>query len=422
LAEQEYHEMAENEARRNEFQRTLHALESAGGPGQELITLYIPPDKPIAEVTGYLNEEYTRSGAIRDTGQRMLTEQALSSALSSLKNYAALPENGLALFCQAGTGTDPSCTVIEPPEPLPLYLYRRSSKFALEPLQQMLEAKNVYGLLVLDLSGAWWGILRGGRVKSLGSSTSNIHGRQRKGGQSAARFQRLREIAVNEFFTRVGNHASETFLREQDFRQRFAGVLIGGQSPTKEEFSAGNFLHHEIRQRVIGLFDVTWIDERGLAELAENAKDVIRGLNIAGEEEILDRFRNELPKDGGLAAYGEESIRKNLAAGAVGVLLLSAGLRKSRNRITCQECGHTHERTISLEPGITVPDILVHTCRVCAAPIIEDGAVDIIEELTHLADQSGAKTQIISENFPEGTQFRAEFGGMGAILRYRTGF
>ncbi len=77
----------------------------------------------------------------------------------------------------------------------------------------MLEAKNVYGLLVLDLSGAWWGTLRDGQVKPIGSSTSNIHAKQRQGGQSAARFQRLREVAVNEFYTRVGNHASEAFLR-----------------------------------------------------------------------------------------------------------------------------------------------------------------------------------------------------------------
>ena len=47
---------------------------------------------------------------------------------------------------------------------------------------------------------------------------------------------------------------------------------------------------------------------------------------------------------------------------------------------------------------MTVQDILTHTCRICAAPIIGDEEVDIIEELTHLADKSGAKTRIISEN------------------------
>ncbi|MFA5269962.1 MAG: peptide chain release factor 1, partial [Methanoregula sp.] len=63
-----------------------------------------------------------------------------------------------------------------------------------------------------------------------------------------------------------------------------------------------------------------------------------------------------------------------------------------------------------------------HTCRICAAPIIGDEEGDIIEELTHLADKSGAKTRIISENSEGEWGFLAETGGIAAILRYRTGF
>ncbi|MCK9593620.1 MAG: peptide chain release factor aRF-1, partial [Methanoregula sp.] len=384
-----------------EFRSTLHELESKEGTSRELITLYIPPDKPIPDVTGYLKEEYTRAGKIQDPENRRQVQRALSSILSHLKNYDLLPGNGLALFCGAvsgETGTDSHCTTIEPPEPLNIYLYRRSTKFELEPLRQMLESKNVYGLLVLDLSGAWWGFLRGDRINSAGKSTSNIPEKQRKGGQSSARFQRLRTIAVNEFFSRAGSHASEVFLGEKDFFLRFRGLLIGGPGMTKEDFFAGHFLHHEIQKRVIGLFDTANTEERGLAELADTARDAIGREDTAAEKDLLERFRQEFAKADGLAVSGEERIRKNLVTGAVGTLLLSAGLRKSRRRITCQACGHAEERTIALEPGMTVQDILAHTCRICAAPIIGDEEGDIIEELTHLADKSGAKTRIIAED------------------------
>jgi len=82
---------------------------------------------------------------------------------------------------------------------------------------------------------------------------------------------------------------------------------------------------------------------------------------------------------------------------------------------------HDDDRTKPLEPGLTVQDILTHTCRICAAPIIGDENVDIIEELKRLADKSGAKTRFISENIDGGLEFPAESGGIGAILRYRTG-
>jgi peptide chain release factor subunit 1 len=355
---------------------------------------------------------------------RKQVQNSISSILSYLKNYNELPENGLAFFFQSPEkpGSDHRCTILEPPEPLALYLYRCSTKFELEPLKQMLETKKVIGLLVLDLSEARWGFLRGERITIAGKSISSIPEKQRKGGQSSARFQRLRKIAVNEFFTRVGYLASETFLAEKDFFLKFRGLLIGGAGMTKEDFFAGHFLHHEIQKRVIGLFDIEKTGELGLSELAGTAKDAIEREDIASEKEFLERFREELTKGDGLAASGEESIRKNLANGSVGTLLLSAGLRKSQHWITCQRCGHADERTIRLEPGVTVQDILAHTCRICAAPIIEDTEGDIIEELTVLADKSGAKTRIISENSEEGKRFLTESGGIAAILRYRTGF
>jgi peptide chain release factor subunit 1 len=198
----------------------LHELESGEGSGHELISLYIPPDKPITDVKDYLKEEYTRSETIQDTDVRRQVQHDLSSILSHLKNYDKLPGNGLAIFCGAGpekTGATLGCTIIEPPEPLTLYLYRHSRKFEIEPIRQMLEVKSVYGLLVLDLSEAWWGFLRGDRVNTAGKSTSGIPDKQRKGGQSSARFQRLRKNAITEFFSRVGHHASGPSSQKKTF-------------------------------------------------------------------------------------------------------------------------------------------------------------------------------------------------------------
>ena len=286
----------------------------------------------------------------------------------------------------------------------------------------MLEEKYVYGLLVLDRREAYWGFLRGNRIEPIGGATSTVPGKMRKGGQSAARFGRLREIAINEFYTKVGERSSAIFLAEKDFFERFKGVLIGGPSPTKEEFEAGSFLHHEIQKKIIGLFDVAYTNEDGLAELVDAAKDALKGMGVVKEKEFMQRFLKELVKDAGLAAYGEESIRKNLEIGAVDTLLLSANLRKSRLRVKCQSCDYTHERTINVEPGKTVRDIDLGSCPKCTAPIILEEETDIIDELAKLADASSAKVEIISDDFEEGSILFTAFGGIAAILRYRTGY
>lgn len=412
--------------RRYEFKKALERLEAKQGAGTELITLYIPPDKQIYDVTAQLRDEFGQCSNIKSKQTRTNVQSAISSILSRLKYYKRPPERGMAVFCGTvqlgGDKSELECQIVEPPDAINLYMYRCSSTFELEPLKQMLEEKFVYGLLVLDRREAYWGFLRGNRIEPIGGATSTVPGKQRKGGQSAVRFARLREIAINEFYTKVGERASATFLAEKDYFERFKGVLIGGPSPTKEEFEAGNYLHHEVQKRIIGLFDVAYTNESGLAELVDNAQDALRDVEVTKEKASMNRFLKELVKEDGLASYGEESVRKNLEIGAVDTLLLSSGLREVRQKIQCEACGYTTERTTKSRPGERTSDLELGSCPTCSAPLVMAGESDIIDELTNFADQSSAKVEIISDDFEEGSILMTAFGGIAAILRYRTGY
>ncbi len=412
--------------KRYEFKKVLEKLAAKEGSGTELITIYVPPDKQIFDVTSQLRDEYGQCSNIKSKQTRTNVQSAISSILSRLKYYDRPPANGMAIFCGTiklgGDRTNLECTIIEPPEPLNLYMYRCSSHFELEPLQQMLVEKEVYGLIVIDRREAYIGFLRGNRIEPMTGVTSTVPGKQRKGGQSAMRFQRLRLIAINEYYKKVGERASEIFLAEKDFFDRFKGVLIGGPTPTKEEFEEGNYLHHELQKRIIGLFDVTYTNESGLAELVDAAEDALRGVEVMKEKNVMNRFLKELVKEDALASYGEENVRRNLEIGAVDTLLLSAVLRRARLKIQCQSCEYAREETVQLEPGTSPADKDFGICPKCSAPLYLEEETDIIDELTELADSSGSRVMIISDDFEEGAMLYNAFGGIAAILRYRTGY
>ncbi|MDT8357079.1 MAG: peptide chain release factor aRF-1 [Methanomicrobiaceae archaeon] len=412
--------------KRYEFKKMLERLAAKEGSGTELITIYVPPDKQIFDVTAQLRDEFGQCSNIKSKQTRTNVQSAISSILSRLKYYNRPPEHGMAIFCGTiklgGDRTDLQCTIIEPPEPLNLYMYRCSSSFELEPLRAMLVEKEVYGLIVIDRREAYIGFLRGNRIEPVTGVTSTVPGKQRKGGQSAMRFQRLRLIAINEFYKKVGERASDVFLQEKDFFERFKGVLIGGPTPTKEEFYEGNFLHHELQKRVIGLFDVTYTNESGLSELVDAASDALRGVEVMKEKTAMERFFKELVKENGLSAYGEESVRKNLELGSVDLLLLSERLRRSRVKISCQSCEYSREETVEIEPGSSMAEIDLGACPECSAPLYIEEETDIIDELTELADAGGSDVKIISDDFEEGAMLYNAFGGFAAILRYRTGY
>ena len=191
--------------------------------------------------------------------------------------------------------------------------------------------------------------------------------------------------------------------------------------PTKEEFAEGDFLHHEIKRRIIGLFDASYTNEFGLKELVDNAQDALRGVDIADEKWEMARFFKELVKDNGAAAYGEDSVRANLEAGAVDTLLLSEKLRKARLTITCGNCGAQEVKTMQIEAGKKFKDLPLGRCPNCQSSLILEKEEDIIDELTALADMSNTRVEIISDDFEEGGMLMSAFGGIAAVLRYPTG-
>ncbi|MHC1587709.1 MAG: peptide chain release factor aRF-1 [Candidatus Syntropharchaeia archaeon] len=410
-------------SKKYEFKRKLEELRKKTGRGTELVSVYIPPKKQISDVVAHLKDEYGQAANIKSKSTRTNVQSALDSILSRLKYFKTPPENGIAIFCGAvavgGDKTSMETYIIEPPEPITSYKYHCNSSFLLEPLEEMLREKKIYGLLVLDKREATVGLLIGKRIEALKHMTSAVPGKQRKGGQSAQRFSRLREIAIEDFYKRIGGHANEIFLT-LDLKE-LQGILIGGPSPTKEEFIKGEYLHHELQKKIIGAFDVAYTDESGLYELVDAAKDALEDIELMKEKKVMSRFMKLLVGDDGLASYGEEEVRRNLKMGAVDTLLLSEDLRKARVRAECPSCGYEIEKTMRYSPGDSTDDISPGSCPRCNVSLKIKEMVDLVTELSEIAGQMGTKVEIISTDFEEGSQLMNAFGGIAAILRFRTG-
>jgi len=336
----------------------------------------------------------------------------LEAILQRLKMFKKPPEHGMVIMSGVVevNGKEKHITeIIIPPEPVPLYKYHCDSKFYLDPLKEMLKEKKLYGLIVLDRREATIGLLRGKRIEVLAYTTSMVPGKHRQGGQSSVRFERLRQIAIHEFYKKVGEKASEAFLQYKD---ELEGILIGGPSPTKEEFYKGEYLHHELQRKVIGLFDVGYTDESGLYELVEKAEDALQELDLIREKRIMNRFLKEVVKDG-LAAYGEEEVRRYLTMGAVDTLLLSEDLRMERVKYVCPICGAEKEVTVRNDGKKKV------FCDKDGVEMDEVERKDVVIELSELAEQSGAKVEILSTESEEGAMLLKAFGGIAAILRFK---
>ena len=105
-----------------EFKKILRKLSEIRGSGTQLISVYIPANYPIYEVTNKLKEEVNQASNIKSKTTRNNVIDALEKIINHLKLFKKTPENGLIIFC-GNISTNPSKTNIE--------------LFALEPIQKL---------------------------------------------------------------------------------------------------------------------------------------------------------------------------------------------------------------------------------------------------------------------------------------------
>ena len=396
-----------------EFRRSLEEVRKLQGRGTELISLYIPPSRQISDVANYLRSEYSQSSNIKSASTRKNVQAAISSILSRLKNFKQPPENGLVFFVgHRSIGADQTDMVqflLEPPDPVPTFIYRCDSQFFTDPLIDMLEQKDTYGLIVIDRSEATIGYLHGKRIVPLKNMQSLVPSKHGRGGQSARRFERLIEIAAHEYYKKVADVANESFLAQKDLK----GILVGGPGPTKDYFVKSEYLHYELQKKIIDTFDVGYTDEYGLKELVEKAREALKDIDLMREKSLMQRLFEEIRKpDGGLSVYGEEHVKNALLIGAVDTLIISEDLRRVRLKLTCPACGARKE-------AMAKDSTEEIRCDKCGAVMKVDEVDDLVGEMHKLAEQNSTRVEFVSGESEEGGLLMKAFGGIAGILRFR---
>jgi len=406
------------------LKKTLNVLASKEGRATELITFYVPPGKQISDAINMLRDEYGTASNIKSTTTRKNVQEAIVKVQQRLKLFKDPGENGLVIFCGAipqeggGPGSERMETyVIIPPDPIRIYLYRCDSRFHTEHLQELLREKETYGILLIDASGATIATLQGKRLQIIRNMTSGVAGKTRAGGQSARRYERLRAMQLNEYFTRVGQHANEIFLSLDTFK----GLILAGPGPTKYDFEKGDYLNYMLKNKIIDTIDTAYVEEQGVKEVVEKAPEIMRKVRYIEEKQIMQQFLYEVGHDTGMITYGEAEVRRALEAGAVRTLLISEKIDLLRVTVQCSACGYEEKHTVKSQKLMDFEQGLSgKQCPKCQAPSLGIAdKQDVIDDLAQLAEQSNSDVEIISTETEEGQMLLNAFGGIAAILRFK---
>ena len=359
---------------KEELTELVEELGAIRGRHTELVSVIVPAGANINVVIDQLESEKSTARNIKSSTTRKNVIEALERATRQLRQLGqSVPKNGIAIYSgnisQVEGQEDMRIWAIVPPEEVGMRLYRCDQVFILDPLKEMLEIKELYGLFVIERKEATIGVLIGKKIKILQHLDSGVPGKTRAGGQSSQRYERIVEGKAKDFYRECAEALKAHFFDMKNLK----GILIGGPMPTKDEFMREGLLVTALRNKVIGMKDIGYADEHGIELLVEASGDLLKEQEITLEKKLMERFFDMLGKERKKTAYGYDEVKKALDLACVDTLFLSRKLDKK-----------------------------------------------IAAELKEIAEKSSTKIEYVSMDTEEGQQFY-NLGGIGAILRFRTG-
>jgi peptide chain release factor subunit 1 len=403
------------------IRKLLSELSDKTGRGTELVTLYLPPKKPIHEAISALREESGTASNIKSDTTRAHVQDALTKTMQRLRLYKQTPENGLVIFCGAIPGPGgPGNETIElyevlPNKPVPNYLYRCDDHFHLDPLRDMLREENVVGVLSLDATEAGLGIVSGDNWEVIDVASSGVSGKTRKGGQSARRYERLREMELTDYYNRLADHAKKAFLESNHIK----GLIVSGPGPTKDSFVKDGYLDYRLQNMIVGTIDTGYAGREGVRETIEKSGKLLENVRVVEERKLVQKFLREVNSDSGLAIYGISDILSSLKRAAVDTILVNDDTGMVYLKATCQKCHNIREKFVHRSNIVEEKqNLLSSPCPNCSSLEMEIKESDIVDYLADASIDSGANVEVISSKTEDGAMLKS-FGGIAALLRYR---
>jgi hypothetical protein len=117
-----------------------------------------------------------------------------------------------------------------------------------EPLRKLLTPDYKIGIILVRMGSYSIGIAEGENLILHKTGTGLVHGRQRQGGSSAARFQRRRKDQAHHFLERVGEHAQElieAYGKELDY------FVYGGARITIQQLQKESRYFEQFNDRIL---------------------------------------------------------------------------------------------------------------------------------------------------------------------------
>ena len=265
--------------------------------------------------------------------------------------------------------------------PIPIYnaLIVDTSPY-IRPLARIVDEWESFTLLILDSHTARIIDISIGSIDNQTRLSKDIMQKHKKGGQSQARFQRIRKGAIHAFLKEV----VEALLKHAEHQ-----IILAGPGTTKTQFK--DMLPKPIQDKIIAIIDIDTDDEK---KLLENSFNIIAEKESEKGAIAVKQLQKEILTDG-LGVYGLDETLSAVQQGKAEILIVEKDYQVKG--CICEQC-----QIIRAGP--------IQNCPLCGQPASE---ADAIEEIIEFAKRTNATIEFTND------PLISNLGHIGALLRFK---
>jgi peptide chain release factor subunit 1 len=250
----------------------------------------------------------------------------------------------------------------------------------IRPLARIQDEWESFTLVLLNSNYAQIYSLSLGIIQNQKKLSKDIINRHKKGGQSQARFQRIRKGAIHKFFMEVAE-ALSTLADDT--------IVLAGPGTAKLQFK--EILTKHLQEKIIDIVDISINDEQSL--ISESIR-LIAEYEQKKSKKAIQQLKQEILKDG-LAVYGLNETLKAAQNGQIELLIIEKDYKVKG--CLCEHC-----QILNTGP--------IKDCPVCGEPTTE---ADVIEEIIEFAERTDASIEFSDD------EELSNLGHIGALLRFK---
>lgn len=401
------------------LKRMIKKLEEARGAGTSMISVIIPPGKKISDIQKMLQDEIGKADKIKDRVNRQAVVKAISSVKEKLKMYPKIPNNGLLIYCgevfaDDGKTEKKMIVDLEPIKPINTSLYKCSNAFDTSALRSLMIAKERYGFIIVDGSGALYGVVQGNTREVLLKFSVDLPKKHGRGGQSSQRFARIRMEKRHNYVTKVCENATPLFITDE--KPNVEGLIIAGCADFKVQVSESQHFDARLKKMVANLVDISYGGEQGFNQAIDLSKACLGKLKLVQETDIISKMYEDINLDTGKIVYGVEDTMRVFLDGAIEKLLCFDNLEDERVVLIDKKNGT--ELIKYLKPA-QVSDFFDKEKHPENADYDIQEKEPLVDWLAEHHVDFGSEIVFVTDASPEGSQFVKGFGGLGAFMRFK---